>query len=181
MNIIKVLFIVDGSLSNPILFSQGIPHIQENSKKGIKFYIISFEDFKILRQNPEINDRYVQAINELKEYAEIFSIPINFQMRLSSLRIFINGILKSFKLIKTYKIDLIHGRSSLPSMIGVTLKWFFNIKVLNDNRGLVSDELNNKLRIYIELFLEKQILKKSDAIVVVSNALKNIYLNNILT
>jgi len=170
----NVLFIVDGSLSNPILPSQGIPHIQENSKKGVKYFVLSFEDFDYLEQNPKAKERYIAAVSELKDCAQVFSTEVKTSIRLTTIRLFLRGIIACAKIVKKKKISIIHGRSNLPAFIALFIKTFFNIKVLYDNRGLFSDEINKKnwLRISIEIWIEKRLLKKSDSIVVVSNAFK---------
>lgn len=171
----NVLFIVDNSISNPVLFSQGIPHIQENSKQGIKYYVMSFEDIDVLKQDTISYKRYNAAISELKNYAELYFIKIKMAPRFSTLRLLIRGVIMGAKVVKKNKIDIIHGRSNLPSIIALLIKKFFKVKVIYDNRGLFSDEIDkgNKLRIKIELFFEKFLLTNSDAIVVVSNAFKN--------
>jgi hypothetical protein len=57
----NVLFIIEGSLSNPILFSQGIPQIQENFRKGVKYSILTFEDLHYFRQDPNAKKRFDEA------------------------------------------------------------------------------------------------------------------------
>ena len=175
----NVLFIVDGSLSNPVLSSQGIPHLNENSKKGVNFYVLSFEDMDFLHQSPEARKRYRDAKNELRNYARIYSINSKLGVKFRAIRLLIRGIWMGTKIVKKNKIDIIHGRSNLPSLIALFIKKYLKIKVLYDNRGLLSDEIEkrNRLRIKIEIGIEKYLLKKSDAIVVVSNAFKK-YLCN---
>lgn len=174
----NVLFIVDGSLSNPILPSQGIPHIQENSKKGVNYSILSFEDNKLLSQNLEVKERYNYAFVELKTHAKIYSVSTDMFARFRTFRFIIRGVIKAGKIVKENKIDIIHGRSNIPALIGLIIKKIYKVKVLYDNRGLLSDEINKqeKMRIKIEQFFEKILLKGSDSVVVVSNAFKD-YLN----
>ncbi|MGE5859881.1 MAG: glycosyltransferase [Ignavibacteria bacterium] len=171
----NVLFIVDGSLSNPVLPSQGIPHIQENSKKGVNYFILSFEDPQYIGKNPKEKERHDAAYSNLNKCARVFSAGLKKNKRFSTFRLILKGLFSASRIIRKHKIDIVHGRSNLPSLLGVLLKKIFNIKVLYDNRGLLSDELDEmgKLRIKVEILFEKYILKTSDSIVVVSHAFKN--------
>ncbi len=178
MNYINVLFIVDGSLSNPILFSQGIPHIRENTKKGIKYFVASFEDFDYLHNNPKIYENYLLAIKDLENNAEVITIPTSLHKRFNSFRIIVNGIFACIKIVQKKKINVIHGRSNLPSIIGLLVSLFYRVRLLYDIRGLVSDELTNKLRARIEKSFEKYLIKNADSIVVVSNAFKQFLIHH---
>ena len=40
----KIFFIADGSLNMPLLHSQGIPLLKEMSKRGVRVWILSFEE-----------------------------------------------------------------------------------------------------------------------------------------
>ena len=166
----NVLFILDGSLSNPILHSQGIPHILENSKKGINYFVLSFENST---EDPENNKWYAEARKVLKEKAKIFSIKVSSPKILRGfiiLLFFPFAIRKTFQIVKQNNIEIIHGRSNRPTLIGLVLKLFLDVKVLYDNRGLVSDEIDSSrfIRVKIETILEKILIKYSDKIVVVS-------------
>ncbi|MDR3667494.1 MAG: glycosyltransferase [Ignavibacteriaceae bacterium] len=176
----NVLFIVDGSLSNPILFSQGIPHIQENYSKGIDYSILSFENSKFLSHGSTIGDRYFQAMKELEGVAKVYPIILNleknsFQRKLRYFLSLFLGVATGIRIIKKNNIKTIHCRSNQPTLIGLLIKLFINVKVLFDDRGLVSDEIpsNRYFRIFLEKRLEYLLYKYSDAIVVVSIAFKD--------
>lgn len=176
----NVLFIVEGSLSNPVLASQGIPHFQENSKKGINYSVLSFEDMDYLKQDSTARERFNLAKTELLNYAQIYPIEIKKSkflafLKLSTLNTLITTVRTANDIIKKNKINIVHGRSNVPSLSAVIIKMFRKIKVLYDNRGLVSDEFDKKkkFRIIVENLIERYLLLRSDAIVVVSNAFKN--------
>lgn len=175
----NVLFIIESSISNPILFSQGIPHIQENSKKGVKYSILSFEDHNYFKHDPGAKKRFDEANSELEGFAQIFSVRTETNKLITSLnlrtvRMLFLGILKGLRIVKKNKVEIIHGRSNLPSLISLLIKKFSNVKVVYDNRGLVSNEFDNRkrIRIFAEILIEKYLLKNSDEIIVVSEAFK---------
>jgi glycosyltransferase involved in cell wall biosynthesis len=177
----NVLFISDGSLSNPILHSQGIPHIIENSEKGVKFFVLAFEEVPIPSSSRKWYD---EAREVLDGKAKIISVELKsggFPSQIKAFMFLFLGIVKGIQIVKNYKIDIIHGRSNKPSLIALVLKILFKKKVLFDNRGLVSDEIDRKkvIRIKIEKIIEKILLKYSDAIVVVSKVFKDYIISNI--
>jgi glycosyltransferase involved in cell wall biosynthesis len=180
----NVLFIIEGSLSNPILFSQGIPQIQENFRKGVKYSILTFEDLNYFEQDPNAKKRFDEANSELKGFAQIFSVQTKKNkviaiLHLGTIRMIFRGMLEGLRIIKKTKVDIIHGRSNLPTLIALFLKKFSNVIVVYDNRGLVSDEFDNRkrLRIFAEKLIEKYLLKNSDEIIVVSKAFKKYVIN----
>ena len=183
----NVLFIVDGSLSNPILFSQGIPHIQENSSKGVNYSVLSIENTNSVLPGTKTGDRYMDAVKELNGLAKVYTILFDLEKNViqRKLRVFfwiLLGTLKGIKVVKSDKINIVHARSNIPTLIALFIKLFTGAKVIYDNRGLVSDEIppNRKMRIFLEKKLEEASFKYADAIVVVSRAFKEylVSLNN---
>ncbi|MCW9065798.1 MAG: hypothetical protein OQJ78_05825, partial [Ignavibacteriaceae bacterium] len=120
----NVLFIIEGSLSNPILFSQGIPQIQENFRKGVKYSILTFEDLNYFEQDPNAKKRFDEANSELKGFAQIFSVQTKKNkviaiLHLGTIRMIFRGMLEGLRIIKKTKVDIIHGRSNLPTLIAL--------------------------------------------------------------
>jgi len=176
----NVLFIVDGSLSNPILFSQGIPHIQENVLRGVKYSILSFENTNRFSHGSKIGDRYMEAMKELEGVAKVYSIYLDLEKNslLRKLRFILSilhGVIQGIIIIRKDDIKIIHCRSNQPTLIGLLIKLFSNVRVIFDQRGLVSDEIpsNRHFRIFLEKKMENIYYKFSDAIVVVSAVFKD--------
>jgi hypothetical protein len=156
----NVLFIVDGSLSNPILFSQGIPHIQENDLKGVKYSILSFENKSCSSHGSKSRDRYLEAMKELEGVAKVYSVYLDLDKNslLRKLRFILAifyGIIQGIKIKKNNDIKIIHCRSNQPTLIGLLIKLLTDVKVIFDNRGLVSDEIPSNR--YLRIFLEKKL------------------------
>ncbi len=83
-----------------------------------------------------------------------------------------------------YKYDIVHCRGHIPQISGLILKTFFNVKVIFDCRGFWADErfddnswnksnIIHNLTFKIFIYLEKIFFKKSDHIVILTNAAKN--------
>lgn len=175
----NILFIVDGSLRNPILQSQGFPFLYSLNHTKYKPFVLSFEDTNISKE----------------ESLEFQSIIKKYDSKINFLPVIINkkGILPSwfyflwratFKLkfiVSNNRIDLLHARSFFPALLSIIIKSFFDpsIKVIYDNRGLFIDERIfrgdiKKASIKEKFFrwIEEYILKNCDSLVVVSNEFK---------
>ncbi len=175
----NVLFITDGSISNPILQSQGIPQIILNSREGIQYFILSFESN--LEVSPNKKKFFNSSFEKLKNYADLFQVKINFEFKpFRYFSILVFGALKTLKIVREKNIELIHCRSNFPTLIGLFVKLFTGVKVIFDNRGILSEEVTNNqinLRANFEKINEKVCIKYSDKIVVVSEKFREYLLN----
>lgn len=183
----KVLFIADGSLSNPILQSQGIPHLLVNSAKGIKPYLMTFENPLVLRDDAKQRDRFDQAKKMLNGEIVHIDIPVPFgESRLilnnpvlRGIRFFlmiITGIIETIAFVNKERIEVLHCRSSYPAIIGVVTKFFTNCKVIYDNRGIPGEEMKGRKfdpQSSVYNAVESSLLKHSDSVVVVSTPFKD--------
>lgn len=183
----KVLFIADGSLSNPILQSQGIPHLLVNSAKGIKPYLMTFENPLVLRDDAKQRERFDQAKKILDAKITHVEIPVPFgESRmimnnpiLRGLRFFlmiIVGIIETISFVNKERIEVLHCRSSYPAMIGVATKFFTSCKVIYDNRGIPGEEMKGRIfdpQSSVYNAIESSLLKHSDYVVVVSTPFKD--------
>lgn len=180
----KVLFILDSSLSNPILQSQGIPQILSNSTKGVKYYIVSLENPNELLISSKNNERYTRTLALFGDSVKHIPVLVPFYKNhviqnnsyLRAIRFFLL-ICKTFFVVyltvKKENIKIVHCRSHFPTLIGVFIKLILRISIIYDNRGLYSEEMRTKkfsFFYFMNLFLEKNFIKLSDKTVVVSEA-----------
>lgn len=168
----NILYLSYDGLTDSIGQSQILPYLIGLSKQQYFFYIISFEK----------KDRYQKNkiyIEDLCKQNNIIWIPLSYTKKppvLSTLYdIFrLNNAVK--KLLKTKKINLIHCRSYITSLIGLRYKKKRNIKFIFDMRGFWADErvdgniwnLNNPIYKIVYTYFkkkEKLFLKNSDAII----------------
>lgn len=186
----KVLFITYDGLTDPLGSSQIVPYINIISSNVSQTYVLSFEKnfpFSISRKN-------FIGINSVSLLEDIKWIPIRFT---SGLGLF--G--KIFDLLKMYSITLflliskgvniIHARGHPTAVTAVIMKIFFRFRKLHfifDFRGLWVDERVDKggwnternfHKFQFNLFksIERYLLKKADAIVVLTRAMKLELLN----
>jgi glycosyltransferase involved in cell wall biosynthesis len=173
----NLLFISDSSLTNPILSSQGLPHLSSFAKKGNKIYFLSLE----LETNEKVDKEYNRLIERFGNSIHFLTfrpwLPAEFNY---SFQILLFGFLQTLFYVIRYRIDVIHARSYLPAFIGLWIKTLNRTKLIFDVRGLVIEECiaqglwtANSFRTKFMRFFEKQCFQKADHIVAVSHKLRN--------
>lgn len=188
----KVLFIADGSLSNPILQSQGLPQLVINSDFGCIPFMMSFENPLVLSQNSNDYNRYLETKALFGEKITLVEVIVpfanaNFILQNQILRalrfllMILKGIYAVVQLTNREKIDVIHCRSSYPTIIGVLSKFFTGARVIYDNRGIWSEESKgghfNILPMLYHI-IESVLLRFVDKVVVVSKPFREHLLSN---
>jgi glycosyltransferase involved in cell wall biosynthesis len=184
----KILFIADGSLSNPILQSQGLPQLLLNTDSECQPFIMSFENPLSLSENLSDQKRYDETkallgtkIIHVKVIVPFSNSKFNFKI-LKVIRFVLmifKGVLATIHLTYNERISVVHCRSSYPTIIGVVAKLFTGVKVIYDNRGIPSEELKGRSLNIIPFFykrIESILLYLSDEIVVVSKPFKEFLL-----
>jgi glycosyltransferase involved in cell wall biosynthesis len=173
----NTLYITFDGLSDPLGQSQILPYLCGLAKNGYHISILSCE--KKERLDAEINSIHEQLID----------LPISWKYILYDEE---GGFLSRIRYIRSLKkmaeemrakkpISLIHCRSYLSSLIGLSFKLKYNIPFIFDMRGFWADErmdggiwkrsnpLQNLFYRYFKT-KEKQFLKECDAIVSLTQA-----------
>ena len=173
----------------PVAQSQVLNYIKGLNKKGLRFYLVSFEKRRYLSNL----DYLCEMDNELKEEDIVW-----FRMRyhsipklLSTFYDVIAGILFCTFLIWKNKIDIIHARSEVSAAIAFVISRIFRIKFIYDRRGIMAYDYieggmwprNNAItRIIFALVnaLDKRFLLFSDYTVVLTHRIAEILRNDFL-
>jgi len=176
---LKCLYITFNGLMDPLGQSQILPYVEDLSKKGIKFYLVSLEKVKDLKE-----------IKELKRKTENLGIswyrlkyfkhhPL--KMLLNILQCF----LLSFYLLIFKKIKIIHARAYPPLFSTLLLKRIFKVKLIFDMRGFWPEELVDSGRITkdsicykILKFMEKESILSSDWLITLTPEAEEIIKSN---
>lgn len=168
----NVLYITYDGLTDPLGQSQIIPYLKGLSKKGHTFTILSCEK----------KDRFEKGYKDLAQTLAKHSIdwkPLIYHKNppvLSTVFDVYIMMRTAIELVRGKKIDIVHCRSYIPSLIGLRLKKKFRIKFIFDMRGFWVDErveggiwnLSNPLYKIIYHFFkykEKKFLENSDHII----------------
>lgn len=177
-NKINIAFIADGSINNPILFSQGIPLLKNNIKKGYKSFLITFELKDSDKKSIELKLKSVS--DSLVQTMPIFLTEVKYVP--GWLFYFSEGLIKLYFYIKKNNINILHARSFFPSIISHIIKLFSfgKIYVIYDTRGVfIEEEIYkghwkvNSIKTKFFKLIDKYLLQNSDHIVVVSNKHKD--------
>lgn len=175
----KVLYLSYDGLTDPLGQSQILPYIIGLSKEYL-FYIISFEK----KERFQKDKNYI--INQCKQN-NITWIPLSYTKKppvLSTIFDLYKLNITVKRLLNKEKIEIIHCRSYITSLIGLKFKKKRNIKFIFDMRGFWADErvdgniwnLNNPIyKIIYKYFKKKEklFIRNSDAIISLTQKAKN--------
>lgn len=158
----SILYLTYDGLSDPLGQSQILPYLEGLAEEGYEITVISFEK------------------NELKaESKKLKVIPLKYHKSppvLSTLYDIYRLRQEVKKVFKTHRIDIIHCRSYITSLVGLLAKRRFGVKFIFDMRGFWADErvegsvwnLNNPLFRWVYSYFkgkEKQFIDEADAVV----------------
>lgn len=167
----NILYISYDGMTDPLGQSQVIPYLEGLSKLGHNISIISCE-------KPERKIEF-SKIQTILSNAQIKWYPVSYTKKppiFSTIKDIRNIYKLAFKIIKRNKIETVHCRSYIPSLIGLRLKKKFRVKFIFDMRGFWADErieggiwnLKNPLYKFIYLYFkkkEKEFLTNADSII----------------
>lgn len=172
MNILYISY--DGAL-DPLGSSQVLPYLKELSRNGIKFTLLTYEKRK--------NLTYKSKLKKTKEELFEFGIDWNYcayhnrPLALATLFDILKGIARCIWIMKNKKIEIVHARGYISSIIALFLKRLFHIKFIFDMRGLWPDEKvdagawkKNGFIYKAVKVLEKKFFQYADSVVVLSYA-----------
>lgn len=168
----KVLYITYDGLTDPLGQSQILPYLKGLAAKGYETQVISAEKSDRFRAN-EINVReQIKGLNIHWAFTHYSNRP-----PLLSTSFLIRRMKKlAHAFYSINHFDIIHARSLIPAMIGLSLKKKYGSKLIFDIRGFWADERlegglwnlkNPTYRILYRLFKkkEKKLFKAADGIV----------------
>lgn len=175
----KVLYISYDSALEPIPQSQVIPYLRELSKEGYIFHWLSFDKTiffdlknakKKLKQNLQKYNIFWHSLAYLKR-PYLFAKLIN---------IICGIIVSSFYILKN-NIEIIHCRSEVASVIGITVKLIFGKKMIYDRRGFMAEDYveggmwkgRQSLLYKLLIFIDNKLLLYSDSVVVLTHKMKD--------
>jgi glycosyltransferase involved in cell wall biosynthesis len=168
----KILYISYDGMCDPLGQSQVIPYLVGLSQRGHSITIVSTEKehhFRLLEKK----------IGGLLAQEKIAWWPVRFSNRItgwSAIQNYRRLRAECMRLSRSGSFDLVHARSDVPALIGLELKKKYGTRLIFDLRGFWADERaeggswnlsNPAYRIVYHFFRkkEKQLLKKSDAVV----------------
>lgn len=136
MRMKNTLYISYDGMTDPLGESQVIPYLKGIAHAGFNIAIISAE-------KPDAYQKRADKIRRILAASNIDWHPIKYHFKpplFSTLFDFRKMKRKAFKLHRQKKFDLVHCRSYIPALIGLSLKKKKNVRFLFDMRGFWADE-----------------------------------------
>ena len=170
------LFIIDGSITDPILSSQGFPHLARLADGGYPVYVLSIET-EYNEFEEQAYDEVMRRYSRTLHFLSVTLLP-KWLMKVALQKLVLGPIVTMFCVLR-YGCGIIHARSYIPCFVGLPAKWVLGTKLIFDMRGLMIDELisNGKLderKLWARFlrYWEKRAILSADEIVVVSERFK---------
>jgi len=176
----KVLFISYNGATEPLLQSQGLPYLKGLSAKGVECVLLSFE------KAPEDRIYYEKKVNKLKEELNNYGIKW-YRLRYhkwpslpATLFDIFLGIVHGTFLVISNKIDIVHGRATVPAAMAYAIARITRKKFVYDERGLTAEEYvdggmwkESSISYKLTLYFEKRFLENADGLIVLSQNIKD--------
>jgi glycosyltransferase involved in cell wall biosynthesis len=132
----EILYLSYDGMTDPLGQSQVLPYIKGLAKEGYRFSLISFEKPEKLKDNRA----YIQQICDdigIDWYPLVYTKRPPIVSTLFDIRRMKN---KAYALHRQKNFSIIHCRSYLSSLVGLSMKKKFGIKFIFDMRGFWADE-----------------------------------------
>ena len=164
---IKVLYLTYDGLLEPLGKSQVLSYLEFLSKEH-EIYVLSFEKKSDWRESSNLLKTRSRC-----DKAGISWSPVFYHKSfLGTLYDIAAGIFFGIYITYKFKVNILHARSYLPSLIALVIKKLFGVKFIFDMRGLWADEKidsgiwkENGILYKTTKKLEKLFLLKADRIV----------------
>lgn len=166
----KILYITYDGILDPVGQSQVIPYLSGLAKKGASITLISFEKKDKWRQR---NGVALQAC--FLEQNGIKWVPLRYHKKPiipATCFDILQGFLVGLFITWRNKIQIIHARSYVSSLVGLFLKKLFRVKFVFDMRGFWADERvdcelwHRQCLLYqLAKYFEKKFLLNADIVV----------------
>jgi|APSaa5957512576_1039674.scaffolds.fasta_scaffold24574_1 glycosyltransferase involved in cell wall biosynthesis len=164
-----VLYITYDGILEPLGQSQVLSYLEKLSENRT-IYLISFEKQKD-KKDSYVYSQISKRINE----SNIIWYPLTYHKKFTALATLwdvLRGIILSFWLVMRHKLEIVHARSYVPSIMALMLKRILNVYFIFDMRGFWADERidgdiwKKNSRLYrISKYFEKKFLLNADVVV----------------
>jgi glycosyltransferase involved in cell wall biosynthesis len=174
----EALFVSPTDVLSPLLHSQGIPHMRELAKRGLRFTLLSFERRDWNAEECARADRIRETLAkwgiqwEILRFGRLPFVP-------NSVSDIVRGAAYTWRLIRRKKIEVVHCRSHMPAFMVLFLRRLVPVKFLFDMRGFLPDEYvesghwtRDRWEYRLAKRLEGRCLRAADSVVVTSEGMR---------
>lgn len=181
----KTLFISYNSALEPLIQSQGIPYLKGLSERGVECFLLSFE--KIVKDKDNFRIKIENLRKELKDYSiKWYHLKYHKRPTLPATLFDISaGIIVGLYIVISKRVNIVHARATVPAVMACVISRITRAKFIFDERGIMAEEYADggiwKRRGFLYNLtrnIEKRLLKMSDAIVVLTENIRDFFLNS---
>lgn len=176
----KILYISYDGAKEPIPQSQVFPYLKQFSSNGFSIHWLSF-DKKTSFGSRDEKLVFKKALKRdgIDWYSLVYHKKPTFLAKLYDM---LQGAFFVSYIVLKEKIDIIHGRAEIPSIIALFIKKMFRIKFIYDRRGFMAEDYieggmwkdRNSPFYKIALYFDRKLLVESDKVVVLTKKIKDI-------
>jgi len=135
---IRTLYVCYFSLYEPLVQTQVLPYLRGISRAGGKVWLLTFE--RAMPEHWKTEPEEIWRIRLREDGIEWLTLPYHRRPSLPAKIVdIVTGTLRVIRTVRREKIDIIHGRSQLATVIGLLARPFTGARVVFDIRGLLGD------------------------------------------
>src|SRR5688500_5257548 len=136
---VRTLYLCYFGLREPLVQTQVLPYLRQLSAAGIQVHLLTFEPR--LRESWSVEDLTKQKERLANEGIIWFCLPYHKRPSVpATLYDIVAGARCAAKLVRRYKIDVLHARSHVPAMMGALAKRRTRAQLIFDIRGFMPEE-----------------------------------------
>ncbi len=168
----RTLYLCYFGLREPLVQTQVLPYLRQLVAAGIDVSLLTFESRHESSRNDFTNERARLA----DEGIHWFHLPYHKRPTLpATLYDILAGTWVSVRLMRRYKINVLHARAHVPMAMALLARWWTGCQLVFDIRGLMAEEYNDagiwsdrSLPFKLVKWLERTGIRKADQIVVLT-------------
>ena len=135
---IRTLYVCYFSLYEPLVQTQVLPYLRGISRAGTKVWLLTFERATPEYWKTEPAETWRDRLRE--DGIEWLTLPYHRRPSLPAKIVdIVTGTLRVIRTVRREKIDIIHARAELATVIGLLARPFTGARVIFDIRGLLGD------------------------------------------
>jgi len=135
---IRTLYICYFSLYEPLVQTQVLPYLRGISRAGATVWLLTFE--RAMPEHWKTEPEETWRVRLREDGIEWLTLPYHNRPSLPAKIVdIVTGTLRVIRTVRREKIDIIHARSQLATVIGLLARPFTGARVIFDIRGLLGD------------------------------------------
>lgn len=176
---LRTLYLCYFGLREPLVQTQVLPYLRQLAKAGIHVHLLTFEPRLRSAWSEEEIARYQAQLSA--DGIQWFRLPYHKWPSLpATLFDILAGAWKTFRLARTEKLDVIHGRGALATSMGMLGRRWTGCQLIFDLRGLGAEEYvdagiwsQDSIQFRVFKWVERLSLRQASQVVVLTERMRD--------